>query len=72
MKLTSWYPGTVKPVREGKYEAKQKSGLRFDVYWRTLQDTTKPSFYAWKGVLGPFNCWEDVSDKVHSWRGVAK
>jgi hypothetical protein len=72
-KKTAWIPKHRKPVREGYYEAKEKStDLVFDVKWKTLQDTDKPSFYVHGGYLGPFSLWQDVTHRVWQWRGAAE
>ena len=70
---TTWIPARMKPVREGYYEAKEKgTGIVFDVKWKTLQDTDKPSFYVHKGLWGPFSMWEDVTHKIWQWRGLTE
>jgi hypothetical protein len=61
------------PVRPGKYEAREKrTRLRFDVYWRKLEDTNHYDWFIYKGVLGPFNLWERARDRMTSWRGLAQ
>lgn len=73
MRKTGWIHVNAKPVRPGRYEARRKyDGSVFDVYWRKLQDTDHFAFYAYRGVLGPFNMWEDVTREMSAWRGLAK
>ena len=72
-KYTRWFKLNEKPVRDGEYEGKTiVGGLRTRIFWRHLQDTDKPGFYFWKGVLGPFNCWESAEGQINTWRGLAQ
>lgn len=70
--VTPWFNMKQKPVWEGQYQGREaRSRAVVDIFWRTLQDTTKPGWYFRKGVLGPFLCWENAEGKVTSWRGLA-
>ena len=54
--MTEWFPGKVKPVREGKYEVKVQSGYTYHAIWNSEY---------WK------NEWSDEKLKVKEWRGIA-
>lgn len=69
---TQWYPADVKPVRGGEYEARgRRTQVLISVHWRKLSDTDHFDWYVFRGILGPFALWENVSHKVTSWRGLA-
>ncbi len=68
MKLTPWFPGTVKPVRSGVYQRKYSSGKFLYCYWnghhfecaaRTIEDSLN-------GFMGT-----SMTQNL-PWRGVAK
>lgn len=70
--VTQWYGMKHKPVRQGKYQAREKgTGFAMDVYWRKLDDTETPDWYFYNGIFGPFRLWEAASNKMTSWRGLA-
>ena len=70
MKLTPWYPGTVKPVRDGVYERKfpLKNSVGFTRFangrWYLSWDTLDRALRDDESVEG---IWQDIK-----WRGVAK
>lgn len=69
MKLTPWFPGTIKPVRKGVYQ--QKNGTSGIGYQRW----DGKFWYAWrKSPEDAKNCLIVVSTYFQndSWRGVAK
>jgi hypothetical protein len=71
-KKTAWFAMPVKPIRFGEYEGKEKrTGCVMPVFWRKLQDESKPGWYFYKGVFGPFNMWESAESKMSGWRGLA-
>ncbi|WP_154641227.1 hypothetical protein [Burkholderia cenocepacia] len=71
--LTEWFPVTVKPVRGGEYEGRERrTRLRIRVFWRKLDDTNHFDWYVYKGTFGPFALWECVSDKLSAWRGLTE
>jgi hypothetical protein len=73
VKLTPWFPISMKPKRPGEYEAREKRTRRhIPVYWRKLDDTDHFDWYVDKGYFGPFHLWECVSHSITSWRGVQK
>lgn len=70
-RFTPWFRMDQKPVRDGEYEGRCKlTGARMPVFWRRLDDTPAPGWYFWKGVLGPFNCWESAEHRMKGWRGL--
>lgn len=73
-KFTRWFKLSEKPVRSGEYEGRCAiTGACIPgIHWRIIQDTSEPKFYVFRGTLGPFNCWEDVSHKINGWRGLTK
>lgn len=72
MQFTPWFPATIKPVRAGEYEARERrTRLRISVHWRKLEGTDYFDWYVYRGVLGPWYLWECVSHKITSWRGLA-
>lgn len=73
IRLTGWFPMTEKPRRPGEYEGRERNTRqRVAVYWRKLEDTNHFGWYVYKGVFGPFNLWEDASEKITAWRGLAQ
>ncbi|NPT50765.1 hypothetical protein GNZ10_13770 [Ralstonia sp. 3N] len=71
--MTPWFRMSQSPVYPGKYEARERhTGLRFDVYWKKLEDTNHHDWFIYKGVLGPFNLWESARDRMTSWRGLTQ
>jgi len=54
--LTEWFPSTINPVRDGKYEAEIESGHQYQVLW--TGDT-------W------VNDWNNEQVVIKKWRGIA-
>ena len=54
--LTEWFPASINPVRNGKYEAEIETGQQYQVEW-TGQD--------W------INDWNDEKVVIKKWRGIA-
>lgn len=68
MKLTPWFPGTVKPVRVGVYERKFPNGWRSYNYWNgkawPSPSPVPKGAEIFKSFCSPY---QDLS-----WRGVLK
>jgi hypothetical protein len=54
--LTDWFPASINPVREGKYEAEIKSGHQYHVLWTGDK---------W------INDWNEEQVVIKKWRGIA-
>lgn len=54
--LTEWFPASINPVREGKYEAEIKSGHQYHVLWTGDK---------W------INDWNEEQVVIKKWRGIA-
>ena len=68
MKLTPWFPGTVKPVRVGVYERKYRNGWRAYCSW-TGKAWSSPSSAPKEAAMIKFS--RSANQNV-SWRGVLK
>jgi hypothetical protein len=69
MKLTPWFPGTVKPVRVGVYEREYRTGDVGYCYWNG-------QIWSWKTTTTPTDALrlQDTRSPYQNipWRGVLK
>lgn len=69
MKLTRWYPKTIKPVRIGWYETQMNNGNYGYSCWDGMQWSCQHNDYSC--VLARAVCWNGaIQDK--KWRGISK
>ncbi len=68
MKLTEWYPASIKPVREGVYETNM-SGRQGYSYWtgRQWSNQSKHAVYAER-----HKTWLSGASQKKNWRGLAE
>ncbi len=67
MKLTPWYPGTIKPVRVGVYERRYPDGATLYSLWDGVQ-----WYWAWDTAALASREYKYTYTQTIPWRGVAK